>query len=213
MKTDDLIAVLALESRGPGPGRLRRQIALWSGLGALAAAGVVVVAMGARADLMQGPGLANFIGKAGYTLALAVVGLWLLDRLGRPGARARRAWMAFILLTVGGLAAAGVDLALTPAGARYAQLMGQSALICPLAILILSLFTLAPAMLAARGFAPLKPAAAGAATGLLAGGLAATAYGLHCSETAVSFLVVWYGLGVLATGALGAMIGARLLRW
>lgn len=213
MKTDDLIAVLALEPDFPGPRRASRGLALWSGVGALAAAAVTLVALGPRPDLDQMTGLASFFGKAGYTLALAAAGLWLAQRLGQPGRRTAGPLITLALLLVGGLAAVAAELAMTPPAARMAQIMGRSALICPLAILGLGLLALVPALLAARRLAPLRPAAAGAAIGLLAGGLAATAYGLHCAETAVSFLVIWYGLGVVATAGLGAVIGARLLRW
>lgn len=213
MKTDDLIAALALEPGFPGPQSVDRRILGWSSVGALGAAVLTVLALGARPDLTEIPGLASFLGKAGFTLALAAVGLWLARRLGQPGASAKRPLLALALLLLGGAVATTAELALTPADARAAQLMGHSAVICPLAILSLSLLTLVPALLAARRLAPLRPAAAGAAMGLLAGGLSATAYGLHCSETAVSFLVVWYGLGVLAAAALGAVIGGRLLRW
>ena len=144
MKTDDLIAALALEPGFPGPGRLAGRLVLWSGAGALVAAVLTVVAMGPRPDLSEGPGLASFMGKAGFTLTLAAAGLWLTRRLGQPGVSARRPLLALILL---------------------------------------------------------------------AGGLSATAYGLHCAESAVSFLVVWYGLGVLATAVMGAALGARFLRW
>lgn len=213
MKTEDLIEALALEPKFPRPGQLSRRIVLWSGGGALVAGVITVLALGPRPDLAELVGLASFAGKAGYTLALAAAGLWLLQRLGRPGASAVRPLTAVILLVSGGLAAAGLELTLMPPGSRTDQLMGASAVICPLAILALGLLILPPALLAARRLAPLRPVAAGAAVGLLAGGLAATAYGLHCSETAVSFLVVWYGLGVAAVSVLGAAVGARLLRW
>lgn len=213
MKTDDLIAALALEPGFPGPGRLAGRLVLWSGAAALLAAVLTVAAMGPRPDLSEGPGLASFFGKAGFTLTLAAAGLWLTRRLGQPGVSPRRPLLALILLIVGGVSAVALELVLTPPGARAAQLMGHSAVSCPLVILALGVVILGPALAAARRLAPLRPVSAGAAVGLLSGGLSATAYGLHCTESAVSFLVVWYGLGVLATAALGAAVGARVLRW
>lgn len=213
MKTDDLIAVLALEPDVPPPGQDRRRIALWGAAGALAAGAATLALKGARPDLAQLAGMASFAGKAGFTLALGGAGLWLLDRLGRPGAGAKAPLLALGLLGLGGLAAAGLELALAPAALRPALLMGRSAASCPVSILLLGLLTLPPGLWAARRLAPPRPAWAGGAAGLFAGGLAATAYGLHCPETSVSFLVVWYGLGVAAVGGLGAVLGARLLRW
>ena len=213
MKTDDLIAALALEPGFPGPGRVAGLLVLWSGAGALVAALLTLLALGARPDLGEGSGLASFLGKAGFTLALAAAGLWLARRLGQPGVSARRPLLALLMLVGGGAVATALELALTPPGARAAQLMGHSAASCPLVILGLGLLILGPALAAARRLAPVRPAAAGAAVGLLAGGLSATAYGLHCAESAVSFLVVWYGLGVLVTALVGAALGARFLRW
>ncbi len=213
MKTEDLIAALALEPDFPGPRPPRRRIARWSGAGALVAAAVTLVFMGPRPDLFELAGLASFVGKAGYTLALAGAGFWLLDRLGRPGAVARPPALALALLLLGGVIATAVELARTPPASRLDQLMGGSAFTCPTSILGLGLLTLLPALLAARAMAPVRPAFAGGAVGLLAGGLAATAYGFHCSETSVSFLVIWYGLGIALVGGVGAALGSRLLRW
>jgi hypothetical protein len=213
MKTDDLIAALALEPGFPGPGRVAGRLALWSGAGALLAGLLTVAAMGPRPDLGEGAGLASLFGKAGFTLSLAAAGFWLTRRLGQPGVSARQPLVALTLLIGGGAAAMALELAWTPPGARAAQLMGHSAVSCPLVILGLGLLILGPALAVARRLAPLRPGAAGAAVGLLAGGLSATAYGLHCAEPAVSFLVVWYGLGVLATTAVGAALGTRILRW
>jgi hypothetical protein len=68
-------------------------------------------------------------------------------------------------------------------------------------------------IVAVRGLAPTRPPLAGAAAGLAAGALAATLYGLHCPEQAAVFVVTWYTLGIATATALGAVVGARLLRW
>ena len=64
-----------------------------------------------------------------------------------------------------------------------------------------------------RRFAPTRPTAAGLAVGLAGGGLGATVYGLHCQESTAAFLATWYVLGMAAVGAIGALLGRRLLRW
>jgi len=61
--------------------------------------------------------------------------------------------------------------------------------------------------------APTRPRLAGAAAGLMAGGIGATVYGLYCQETAAAFTAVWYTFGMLIWAAAGALIGGRLLRW
>ncbi|MDQ2861234.1 MAG: DUF1109 domain-containing protein [Pseudomonadota bacterium] len=54
---------------------------------------------------------------------------------------------------------------------------------------------------------------AGAAAGLLAGAAGATVYGLYCDETAALFVVTWYTLAIAVCAAIGALLGARWLRW
>ena len=52
-----------------------------------------------------------------------------------------------------------------------------------------------------------------AAAGLLAGGLAATLYATHCTDDSPLFVAAWYSLAIAGVAALGALIGARWLRW
>jgi hypothetical protein len=66
---------------------------------------------------------------------------------------------------------------------------------------------------ALRGLAPTRPRAAGLAAGLLAGAIGAFAYALACHEVSVAFVALWYSLGIALSGALGALLGPRLLRW
>lgn len=211
MKTDDLIEALALEPAArAAPDRRVLAFAL---AGTAAATAVTLWLMGPRPDFNRLAGLASFAGKAGYTLMLAGVGFWLLSRLGRPGASIRAPALSLALLAGAAVTAAIVELSPLSPQARMGTLMGSTASVCPWRIVGLGLLVLAPAVLAARRFAPVSPVLAGAAAGLFAGGLAATAYGVHCAEQAVSFLVIWYTAGVLLTALLGAVVGGRLLRW
>jgi hypothetical protein len=72
---------------------------------------------------------------------------------------------------------------------------------------------LAAALWAVRGLAPTRPRAAGFAAGLLAGSVGACGYALSCPEVSPAFVAVWYTLGIALTGALGAALGTRVLRW
>jgi len=80
-------------------------------------------------------------------------------------------------------------------------------------VLALSLPGLAAVMWALRGLAPTQPRAAGLAAGLLAGALGAAGYALSCTELALVFVATWYSLSIVMAGALGALLGPRLLRW
>ena len=91
--------------------------------------------------------------------------------------------------------------------------MGSSAHDCPWRIFVIGLPLLAGAIWALRGLAPTRLTLAGLTAGGAAGGLAALIYGFHCPETAAPFVAVWYTLGMALVAALGAVTGARLLRW
>ena len=91
--------------------------------------------------------------------------------------------------------------------------MGSSALVCPLYIMALSFPFFAVVMAFMRRLAPTELTLAGAAAGLLAGGLGAWVYSFHCTEGGLPFLAVWYSLGVLAVALAGALLGRSLLRW
>jgi len=64
-----------------------------------------------------------------------------------------------------------------------------------------------------RKGAPTNLRRAGAIAGLVAGALGATAYAFHCPDDSVPFIAIWYGTLVALCGAIGAMLGPRLLRW
>ena len=111
------------------------------------------------------------------------------------------------------VAIGALDLLRQPAADWSRQIFGHSALICPVAILILSLPALAGLLWAARRLAPVRVWLAGAAAGLAAGGLAAFAYSLGCTEGSLTFVSIWYTAGVALATAFGALIGPRVLRW
>ncbi|MCA3177141.1 MAG: DUF1109 family protein, partial [Burkholderiales bacterium] len=54
---------------------------------------------------------------------------------------------------------------------------------------------------------------AGFAAGLLAGSVGAMGYSLACPETSVTFVAVWYTLGIVITACLGRWLGPKALQW
>jgi hypothetical protein len=48
---------------------------------------------------------------------------------------------------------------------------------------------------------------------LAAGTFAALAYSLHCPAMQAPLIAIWYLLGMLIPAVIGAVLGARLLRW
>lgn len=210
MKTDDLIGMLSQGAGPAGPAGDGRRMAF-----AVALSFPVVVAVAFVLGLLPlsdwatsstGP-------KMVYAAAMACAGVVLLRRAGRPGAPVAGplAAIAGMLVLV---AAIGVyDILRLPPEARAMQMMGKSWSVCPLLILVLSLPLQIGMPWAARSLAPVRPGLAGAAAGLVAGGMGMAAYALHCDEPAAGFIAIWYSLGIALSVLLGWAIGSRALRW
>ena len=151
--------------------------------------------------------------KVLFPAALGVTGLVLAKRLGRPGVPIGTAWigLALPLLVIWGLGA--WQWAAAPIAEHAALLYGQTWRTCAFNVLLISLPIGIAALWALHGLAPLRPAVAGAAAGLMAGGIGAAVYALHCPELGAPFLAVWYVAGIALTAAIGALVGRELLRW
>ena len=211
MKTDDLITMIATQA-GPAPkvSVTNRLVPAGIGGGLIAAAIVLGVLGLIPGDMFSEPG--PWI-KIGYASTLAITAGWLFARLGKPGASGKQATSAVVGVVIIMLMAGVLSYLGTPASERAAALLGHSWLVCPWAILALSLPVMAGAFWAMRGFAPTDLTAAGAACGLFSGSVAALAYALACTEPAAPFIAVWYTLGIALCGVLGAVLGPKLLRW
>lgn len=211
MKTSALIDVLANGAGAAPKAVAARRIVPAALLGALAATGLALAIIGPVNDL---PAIAVALSiKLVYALAFAAAAGWLAARLARPAARFNGATIAVGVVMVGmalvGLAALGA----TAAGERSAYLLGHSWATCPWAVLGLSLPALFATFHALRGLAPTRPRIAGLAAGLLAGAVGAFGYAFSCLETSTTFIALWYTLGIVMAGALGAALGPRWLRW
>jgi hypothetical protein len=213
MKTDELISVLAADTQPVATGALRGRLALACLIAAVAALGLVLVWLHMRPDIHIAMRTAAFWIKAGYTLSLAACGFALTLRMGRPGARPGPALTAAPAAFAALATLAAAELLLMPAAQRQGDWLGLSWRGCTFLILAISAPVYLAAVWALRGMAPTRLRLAGAAAGLLAGGVGASLYGLHCQETAAAFVVTWYSLGVAASVAFGALSGPRLLRW
>ena len=53
----------------------------------------------------------------------------------------------------------------------------------------------------------------GALVGLASAALGAALYALHCTDDSPLFVATWYGAAALLMTGIGAILGARLLRW
>lgn len=213
MRTDDLIDLLARHEPARPPRRGVSALLLSLALAVPAATLLMALLLGINPQLRAYLALPMFWVKAGFGLALAACAALLVLRLARPGVRAGAARYAPAVPVLGLWLLALAALAAAPAGRTSELVFGSSWRSCPPSILALSLPVLAGALLALRRMAPTQLAAAGAAAGLLAGGLGAAIYALHCPELAAPFLATWYVVGALLPMALGAWLGPRVLRW
>lgn len=212
--TQDLIDSLAADLPPARPGTVPLRIAATAAMGGAVALGLVLVFLGFRPDLREvAAGDMMFWMKAGYALVLGLAGFWSAERLARPAGSGRGGFLLMALALGLVILVASVRMMRMPPEMRMPMWLGQSWDVCPIRILMLSIPTLALALLVMRRLAPTRLTLAGAAAGLFAGGVAATAYGLHCTETGAAFLATWYSLGVALSAGLGALLGPWALRW
>jgi hypothetical protein len=213
VRTDDLIDQLAAQPQAIPAGAVQRRFVGVAVAGGLAALVMVLAWLGTRQDLADAVTGRMFWMKATYTALLGVAGFWALERLARPDGAPKKALLfgacvlaLFVGLGFGQWLAADWEH-------RRMMMRGHSWTVCARYILMLALPGLAATLIVLRGMAPTRPTLTGFAAGAFAGGVAATIYGLHCGETTMVFVGTWYTIGVLATGALGAVLGRWVLRW
>lgn len=213
MKTDDLVSMLAT-GVAPVPRRAaNRRLALAVAIGLPLSLLILVVDYGVRRDLVQVMFWPMFWVKVLFPACIAAAGFVMLNRLARPGVKVQQSWLGAALPVLLVWALATIAWSHAAPEARMPMLMGPTWKSCAFSICWIGLPVFVAAMVALRGLAPTRPALAGAAAGALAGGAGAMVYALHCMELAAPFLAVWYVGGIALAVAIGALVGARLLRW
>jgi hypothetical protein len=213
MKTDELIAILSEELKPARKGMVPRWLLPALAAGLLISLAMMLALLGPRPDLHQAMRLNAFWMKFFYTLSLAILGFVLIERQARAGANSRAVLFALGAPVMALIVLASIQLSSRPSGDTALLVMGQTWMVCPWLIVLLSLPMLALMLLALRQLAPTRLALAGAAAGLVAGAGAATIYGFHCTEMAAPFILIWYTLGIAVAAGLGALLGERCLRW
>ena len=210
MKTDELIDALVRNAGSAPRAMVAKRFAPVLVVGFLISAALAIGVLGI-APAARTMSFALWM-KVVYTLCLVASAAWLAGRLSRPGAELLRA-TGTVALVVIVMVAAGASALLEAPSERHALAFGISWAMCPWAILGLSLPTLAGILWAMRGMAPTRPGVAGFVAGVLAGSVGALGYAFACIETSTSFVAIWYTLGILLAGLVGAALGRRVLRW
>ncbi|MDI9330504.1 MAG: DUF1109 domain-containing protein [Alphaproteobacteria bacterium] len=145
-------------------------------------------------------------------LIFALMLFRLVVRLSRPALAWRVRLQPLLLIPIGLFSVALIRIIWAHPQDRWDMLMGRSASSCSASIFLLSLPLLFGGVLVARQWALTRPELTGAMLGWSSASLTAMIYTLHCTETEPAFVLVWYGLAVLLSGALGAYLGRRYLR-
>lgn len=213
MKTDALIQHLSENAAPVRAGAGLRALAIGLAAGCAVSFALMVLWLGIRPDLMTAMGTGPYWMKFFYTLLFAIAGLWTLERLSRPGAATRTQMILEALPFVVLAAWAAMRLMMAPVEARMPMMMGSSHQVCPWRIAVLALPIFVGVFWSLRRLAPTRPWISGAAAGLLAGAAGAFIYAFHCDESAAAFVALWYTIGIVAVGALGALVGRLFLRW
>ena len=213
MKTDKLIDLLARDAGPEQAGASAQRFALALATGGLGAALLMMASLDVNPALAQYVWMPTFWIKVVFVAALALISLVAVQRLSRPGTNLGRvpAALALPILAVWGVASL-VLLRAAP-GQRAEAFFGQTWAVCPPLIALLSGPVFIAVIWAMKGLAPTRLRLAGAAAGFLAGAVGALVYCLHCPELSPPFIGFWYLLGILVPSGIGALLGARLLRW
>lgn len=213
MKTDELVSLLATGVEPTPPGALARHalVALVGGL--TAAVAVTLVTVGLRPGITDDMAVPMFWAKEVFCAWLSVFGFVVLTRLARPGMRPGLAPVAIISAIAMVWLMGAVTLYSAPEQQRASLVLGQTALVCPFLIALISMPLFVAFVWLMRSMAPTRLRLAGAAAGFASGAAGALVYTLHCPEMAAPFLGIWYVLGMLIPTAVGAALGPALLRW
>lgn len=213
MKTDDLIDVLSTNVEPVDPQRITRnlQIAIIAGLSLALVSGIA--ALGIRWDVRDPGAFVFLVLKVAFGVAVTILGSHYLLKHARPGGEMR----SRILLTgvpfVAVMALAGASLISAPASHWDNMVMGERWLECLLSIPVIAVAPFAVIMWAVQKAAPTNLTRTGALVGLVAGGVSAIAYALHCTDDSLPFVALWYGGTIVLCTLAGALTGPRLLRW
>jgi hypothetical protein len=213
MKTDELVEMLSISAKPVDRTSLVLTLSLAGAASGIAALVIACVVFGVRADLMEARALTFLFVKLAFTVGIVGLALVYLTRLARPGGerKARPFLVALPFLAI--IALAAVSLGLAPRSHWDAMILGDEWLECLLSVPIIAIVPFAISIWAVRRGAPTDLARTGAVAGLVAGGVSAMAYALHCTDDSLPFVAVWYGGTIALCTLAGAALGPRLLRW
>lgn len=212
MDTERLIRTLAADN-GSHTAPVGQTLAMALLVALPVAAAMLLATLGIRPDFMSAIHNPFFDLKFVVTLTLALPAILISLHLSRPEASLRGwFWLLFLSPLILVLAIAS-EMMVPQRLPMLTRLIGRNSMYCLSAVPVLSMPILAATLMALRHGAPARPAIAGALAGLLSAGLAATIYAAHCTDDSPLFVATWYTLAIALVTAIGAVVGARVLRY
>ncbi|WGD50569.1 DUF1109 domain-containing protein [Bradyrhizobium sp. CB1650] len=213
MKTDELIAALSTAVEPVNRRLVSRSVAVALAIGTVLAIGVAFVALGVRTDLMTARALIFLVLKLAFGIGIVGAASMYLARLMRPGGERKASVVLAAIPFVAIILVAAISLAQAPRSHWDEMVMGDQWLECLISIPVIAIVPFAAIIWAVRRAAPTDLVRAGAVSGLVAGGVSAIAYALHCTDDSLPFVALWYGGTIVLCTLAGALLGPRLLRW
>ena len=213
MKTDDLVAILSANPE-PVDGRsVARSLYVAIAAGAAVSLGVTFVALGVRSDLVTARALIFLTVKLLFAVGIIGLALVYLTKLARPGGERKSSPLMVAIPFLAIVVLAAISLWFAPRSHWDDMIIGGEWLECLVSIPVIAIVPFAVSIWAVRRAAPTNLSLTGAVAGLIAGGVSAMAYALHCMDDSLPFVAVWYGGTILLCTLAGAAMGPRLLRW
>ena len=213
MKTDELVDLLSMNPEPVDRRSVARTLYGALAAGSIVALGIALAALGVRPDLMTARALIFLFVKLLFAVGIIGLALVYLTRLARPGGE-RKTSAVLVAIPFGAIAVFSViSLGFAPSSHWDKMIVGDQWLECLLSIPIIAIVPFAAAIWAVRRAAPTNLARTGALAGLIAGGVSAVGYALHCTDDSLPFIAIWYGGTIVLCTLAGAALGPRLLRW
>jgi hypothetical protein len=211
VKTDELLNLLAADRiTAPAPAQQLLRTLL---PGVAVAITLYLIVAGWRADVIASLSSPRFIFKLAINAALILAAGALLLRLTRPEAITGKLRIPLLLILAALLIAVTTELLLLPQATWWQAAHGHNSTWCLRLIPTFAAAPLAATLYTLRRAAPTRPAMAGAVAGLVSAGIGGVLYATHCPDDSPLFVALWYGLATALVAAVGALAGARILRW
>ena len=191
MKTDDLVAFLNTNPEPVDRSSVVRTLCVALAAGMVVALGIAFVGLGVRSDLMTARASIFLLVKLAFAVGIVSLTLVYLTRLARPGGERKTPSfliaMPFLIIVL----LAAISLGFAPTSHWDKMIVGDQWLECLVSVPIIAMVPFAISIWAVRRAAPTNLARTSAFAGLLAGGMSAMAYALHCTDDSLPFVAVW----------------------